>query len=116
MVHRSIKLDSNTLEKFFYDDNVVGKTFFDKAFGSNSLSNYDVALNHNDPSRVVIHSIAPKGTKALYVEPITKSDHELELLLQRGSGYKVLDVVKDSNGRITDVFAQIVQNDNLKDL
>ena len=116
MIHRSIKLDSNTLEKFFYDDNVIGKTFFDKAFGSNSLSNYDVALNHNDPSRVVIHSIAPKGTKAMYVEPITKVEHELELLLQRGSGYKILDVVKDNTGRITDVFAQIVQPETLEDI
>lgn len=116
MIHRAVKLDSREMKKFFNQKNVVGQTFFDKSFGSTSLSNYDTALNHVDSSRIVIHSIAPKGTKAMYLEPVTTATHELELLLQRGSGYKVLDVVKDSNGRITDVFAQIVQNDNLKDL
>lgn len=117
LIHRSIRLNGHPdLQHFFNQENLIGQTFFDKGFGSNSLSNYDVALNSGDPSRMVIHSIAPKGTKAMYMEDLTTSEHELELLLQRGSGYKVLDVVKDSNGRITDVFAQIVQNGNLEDV
>ena len=116
MIHRAVKIDSKEMKRFFNQKEVVGKTFFDKAFGSTSLSNYDTALNHQDSSRIVIHSIAPKGTKAMYLEPITTATHELELLLQRGSGYKVLDVVKDSTGRITDVFAQIVQPETLEDI
>lgn len=118
MLHRAIDIDNDVLKDFFYDKNVVGKTFFDKAYGSTSLSNYDTALNKGSPTRMSIHAIARKGTKAVYMEPLTTATtkHELELLLQRGSGYKILDVVKDNTGRITDIFAQIVQPETLEDI
>lgn len=77
---------------------LVGKTFEDQGFVS--VSSHKGASFGSSKS-VVMNIYAPKGTKALYVDPISnwKGASEDETIIQRGYSYKITKAYKE-NGKI----------------
>lgn len=79
------------------------KVFQDKGFTSTSLSR-DVAKRfaksdarplENQSHLIEYH--APKGTKAAYVEGLTASEGEFEMLLDRGQKFKIREILDATN-------------------
>jgi hypothetical protein len=99
---------ANCIEKFSLHENVIvirriknkhwnslikkGSIFTDKAFLSTSLNmNYRKDINgnySNFKNETIILFKVPKGTKACYIESVSKRE-EFELLIQKGSRYKI---------------------------
>lgn len=106
---------------------IKGKTFKMNQFGSFAASSDSKGIYNN--ARIVL--TAPKGTKMLYVEPFSKNGvstspynqgaswdgtrqkvlwhGENEVLLQRGTSYKVYQVAQRDGKNI--IFARIVKQD-----
>lgn len=72
---------------------LIGKTFSDKAFLS-------TALDGGFDKQVTMEILAPKGSKGLYIAPISHFPNEYELLLQKDSKFQILDVILEEHGRI----------------
>ena len=77
-------------------------TFVDKAFVSSGASVSDAW------GGVKSHIYVPKGSQAMYVDPISTFKGEHELLIQRGSTFRLKDANFDSNGNLTDIFIEII--------
>lgn len=79
-------------------NNLIGKSFEDQGFYSASAHK---GASFGLSKSVVINTYAPKGTKALYVNPISyfSGGSENEIILQRGYSYKITKAYK-SNGKI----------------
>ena len=77
--------------------------FQDKGFTSTSLSRSvakDFAKSDARPLENQSHLIeyhAPKGTKAAYVEGLTATEDEFEMLLDRGQKYKIREILDASD-------------------
>ncbi|MFI9610872.1 ADP-ribosyltransferase, partial [Streptomyces sp. NPDC052023] len=72
---------------------MIGGTFDDKAFTSTALGKTPPPPFDQKP--VWMHLRVPKDTPALWLEPITQVKGERELLLAKGSEYKVTRVFYD---------------------
>ncbi|WP_280527092.1 ADP-ribosyltransferase, partial [Streptomyces spinoverrucosus] len=72
-----------------------GRTFGDDGYTSTSLGK-DPAFEHKP---VIMHWRVPKGTPALWIDYISANKGERELLLARGTQYKVTRVFMDSAGK-----------------
>ena len=77
-------------------------TFVDKAFVSSGASAQDAW------GGVKSHIYVPKGSQAMYVNPISHFKGEHELLIQRGSTFRLKDARFDAGGNLTDIFIEIV--------
>lgn len=44
----------------------------------------------------------------MYVDPISQFPGEHEFILQRNSSFKIVDYVANSNGTITDVIVELI--------
>lgn len=84
-----------------------GFRFKDKAFGSSSLDLVS-ANNFSKSKGVVEHIFMPKGSKALSVAGISPWSSEYEVLIQRDTTFSLKDALFDSDGNITDIFIEIV--------
>ncbi|MFI6942677.1 ADP-ribosyltransferase, partial [Streptomyces sp. NPDC050418] len=88
-----------------YDD-MIGKTYPDKGYFSTSLGNNPVASFSG--KEAVLHLRVPEGTPALWVEKVSKYDvTERELLLGRGSSYRVTRVFMDDKGQVQ-VYGEVL--------
>jgi hypothetical protein len=74
-----------------------GGVFDDPAFTSTALGKTPPPPFDGKP--VWMHLRVPKGTPALWLEPITQVKGERELLLAKGSEYKVTRVFADESGK-----------------
>ena len=83
-------------------ENLIGLDFYDKGFTSTSDNSYS-AFNG-----IRMHINAPKGTKAAYLESISKFSFEKEVLLQSNTRFIIKDVKQEPNGIITDLFCDII--------
>ncbi|MYS95244.1 MULTISPECIES: ADP-ribosyltransferase, partial [Streptomyces] len=72
-----------------------GRTFTDDGFTSTSLGK-TAAFDHQP---MIMHLRVPKGTPALWIDHISLNKGERELLLARGSQYKVTRVFQDTAGK-----------------
>lgn len=93
-------------------EKLIGGTLTDSGFYSCSA----------DPSRdenfsinfkgVLLTTILPKGTKAMYVAPISKSPGEAELLVQKGTTFCIKDFVTDtSTGEIIELIVEAIRQE-----
>lgn len=82
-------------------ESLIGETFIDKGF-------YSTSPNGGFSAACKITTICPKGTQALYLGKQSMFPHEQELLLQRNSSFKVLDVKTNSLGQIVDLIVEVV--------
>ncbi len=77
---------------------MIGNTYGDKGYTSTSLGNHPVGAFKTKPA--ILHLRVPKGTPALWLERVSEFDvSERELLLARGSEYKVTRAFMDSAGK-----------------
>ena len=83
---------------------LIGNSFIDKAFGSTAISVSDAW------SGTKLHMFLPKGTQAMYVDPISSVKGEHEVLINRGAQYIIKDIRIGSNGTVSDVFVELVRN------
>jgi hypothetical protein len=84
---------------------MLGETFPDKGYTSTSLGNHPVdAFKYKEAH---LHLRVPKGTPALWLEKVSHFDvKERELLLARGTEYKVTRVFMD-NGKVQ-VYGEVL--------
>ncbi len=83
-------------------DALVGKTFTDKGFVSTGVAQGDAW------SGTKMHIFVPAGSKGMYVDPISTCSGEHELLLQRNSTFTIKKVVTNSQGKITDILVELI--------
>lgn len=83
-----------TLSAFdgFHPKTFVGKTITEPGFMSTSLKKPDDFLGFEGAVRLNV--TAPKGTRALYMEPVTTVKGEQEILFGRGTIMRVTNVVE----------------------
>ncbi|MER5435030.1 ADP-ribosyltransferase [Streptomyces sp. NPDC002588] len=92
MVVRGTRIDHLDLDSPL---DMEGRTFGDDGYTSTSLGK-DPAFEHQP---VIMHWRVPKGTPALWIDHISANKGERELLLARGTEYKVTRVFLDSSGK-----------------
>lgn len=81
------------LIQMFNDRTIIGQTFTEYGFASTG-----VTKGAGWSKQISAEIYVPKGTKAMYVDPISKHRDEKELLLQRGTVFKIWDFT-ENNGR-----------------
>lgn len=80
-------------------DQLASQVFADKGFSSASLSKevatrFAGAANHGDQTTGhLLEFHAPKGSKAGYVEGISATPEEFEMMLDRGQKYRIRDIL-----------------------
>lgn len=92
---RALGIEENQVSEMVRDKSIVGQRFVEKGFcstGINSGAGWDKEVN--------LEIVAPKGTKGMYVDPISRYQGEEELLLQRGSIFEIYDVEADRYGNL----------------
>lgn len=81
------------LIQMFNDGTIIGQTFTEYGFASTG-----VTKGAGWGKEISAEIYVPKGTKAMYVDPISMHEGEKELLLQRGTVFKIWDFT-ENNGR-----------------
>ena len=81
---------------------IIGKTFTDKGFVSTGVGQNDAW------GGVKMHVFVPKGSKGMYVDPVSTYKGEHELLLQRNSSFVVKSLTKDKYGNVTDILVELI--------
>ncbi|MEV6961557.1 ADP-ribosyltransferase [Streptomyces sp. NPDC051207] len=95
MVVRGTGLDHLNLDS---PADMLGNTYPDKGYTSTSLGNHPVDGFKDKPA--ILHLRVPKGTPALWLEKVSQFDvKERELLLARGTEFKVTRVFMDEAGK-----------------
>ncbi|WP_406311088.1 ADP-ribosyltransferase [Streptomyces thermoviolaceus] len=94
MVVRGTGIDHLKLESPL---EMQGGVFDDLAYTSTAIGKTPPEPFNHKP--VWLHLRVPKGTPALWLEPLTQVKGERELLLARGSAYKVTRVFADESGK-----------------
>ncbi|WP_326792612.1 protein phosphatase [Streptomyces sp. NBC_00841] len=83
-----------------------GGTFTDEGYFSTSLGNHPVPSFKGKPA--IFHLRVPKGTPALWLEKVSKYGvDEREILLGRGSEYRVTRVFLDEAGKVQ-VYGEVL--------
>jgi hypothetical protein len=83
---------------------LIGKILRDRAFISTSVLQ-NCAKAHTFTLKIKI----PKGTKAIYIEPISAHPDERELLIDRGQRFVITNVILKDKEFITDKDNYIIQ-------
>lgn len=98
--------DHDGLRKMFDDGTLVGTEYSDKAYMSTSVSP-KVAKQFARKSKMVAEIRVPKGTRGAYVEGIDTSLKEYELLLARGTKFRVVEARK--NKGVIEMVMEVVK-------
>lgn len=90
----------------YYKDYKVGDTFEMKEFNSTSI-NKEVATNNfkDKQNPYTLEIRASKGTNAIYLGKNSANSNEYELLINKGTSYKVIE--KNENGMILEVIKNV---------
>ena len=110
VVHRGIGgslpkmlgVDNNTLKNKEFQQSLRGTVITEKGFFSSGGAMKDAW------GGTKIHAKVPKGSKAMYVDPISQFPGEHEFILQRNSSFKITDYVTNDNGIITDIIVELI--------
>lgn len=110
VVHRGIGgalpkmlgVDNNTLKNKEFQQSLRGTVITEKGFFSSGGAMNDAW------GGTKIHAKVPKGSKGMYVDPISQFSGEHEFILQRNSSFKIVDYVTKGDGTITDVIVELI--------
>lgn len=110
VVHRGIGgslskmlgVDKEALNNRDFQNSLRGTVFTEKGFFSSGGSTKDCF------GGVKIHAKVPKGSKGMYVAPISQFSIEHEFILQRNSSFKISDFVRDDKGEISDLIVELI--------
>ena len=83
---------------------LIGADFIDPAFGSTGASTKDAW------SGVKMHMLIPKGSQAMYVDPVSSVPGEHEILINRNARYIIKDIRFGSTGKVEDIFVELIEN------
>lgn len=92
------------------DDMLPGMVFTDQGFSSTST---DVKLLNSWGGRgkYEIEVLVPEGSRGIYVQSISHFPHERELILDRGSSFRVISAQNDTTKGIRHLVAELVQDE-----
>ncbi len=93
-------IDDNVLKQMLDSKDIIGQSFIEKAFCSTAIDAKTMRANE-----INLKILAPKGTKGMYVDPISLAKGEHEVLLQRGTRFEIVEVKK--NGKRYDLTVVI---------
>lgn len=96
-------IPTSELSKKSVQDSLVGTRLLEKGFmsiGTNAGSAWD---------GLKLEVYLPKGTQAMYVDPISRYQGEYEILVQRNSTFEIKEVRTDSKGHITELVLMLVE-------
>lgn len=96
-------IPKSELSKKSVQDSLVGTRLLEKGFmstGTNAGSAW---------SGLKLEVYLPKGTQAMYVDPISRYKGEYEILVQRNSTFEIKEVRTDSKGHITELVLMLVE-------
>lgn len=82
----------------------IGKTVEFKGFMSSGVHE-SAAWTHKGVTTIIK---TPKGTKGMYVDPVSANRGEFEFLFQRGARLKVHKITTDSNGQLKTITLEVV--------
>lgn len=84
----------------------IRSVVINKGFYSSSIDpTYNFSGYVKDP--IVIKTICPKGTKAMYISPISNHKEEKELLLQRNTSFELDDIII-KNGKLSELIFKVI--------
>ena len=83
---------------------LIGLQYVDPAFGSSGASTADAW------SGCKLHILLPKGSQAMYIDPVSSMKGEHEVLINRGAKYVIRDVQSNSKGSVSDLFIELIEN------
>lgn len=90
----TLGVSRSEIHQMLDDGSIVGQRFVEKGFVSTG-----VIESSGWNKDVFLEIIAPKGTKGMYVAPISNFKSENELLLQRNTTFEILKAERDASGR-----------------
>lgn len=99
-------ISKSDLSKKAVQDSLVGTKLIKKGFmstGTNAGSAW---------SGLQLEVYLPKGTQAMYVDPISRFRGEYEILVQRNSTFEIEEVKTDSNGYIKGLVLMLVEQNH----
>ena len=110
VVHRGIGgslskmlgVNNNDLNNRDFQNRLKGSVFTEKGFFSSGGSTKDCF------GGVTIHAKVPKGSKGMYVAPISQFSGEHEFILQRNSSFKITDFIRNDKGQISDLIVELI--------
>lgn len=110
VVHRGIGgslaqmlgVDNEILNNRDFQNSLKHTSFTEKGFFSSGGSTKDCF------GGVTIHAKVPKGSKGMYVAPISKFSSEHEFILQRNSSFMINDFIRNDKGQITDLIVELI--------
>ncbi len=83
-----------------------GKEAIEDAFSSTSIIDRGAEMGG-----IHIKMFAPKGTKGIYINEISEyKDIEYEMLLQKGTKYKINDIIYDKDDDIYEVLMEVIND------
>lgn len=91
-----------------FDNLAVGDSFTDKGFVSTSIDPAQTMSGWQMEIRI------PAGTKGIYIEQVSNVASEMELLLNRGTRFRVLEIQRSVNKYGTKIGKAVVQVENDK--
>ena len=90
-------------------NSLIGKKFVDKGFFSTSIDEkraYVARVNG-----VKITTVLPKGTKGMYLDPISVYSGEKEIILQRGTNFRILDFKANDAGQLIGLTVEAIASE-----
>ena len=81
---RALEISRDELEAAFKDGSIVGMRFAENGFAS-TAANWEKAWH----KPVMLDIVAPKGTKGMYVDLISRHSGEKEIMLQNGTFFEI---------------------------
>ena len=96
-------IPKSELSKKSVQDSLVGTKLIEKGFMSTG------SVSGKAWSGLKLEVYLPKGSQAMYVDPISRYSGECEILVQRNSTFEIKEVKTDSNGWIEGLVLMLVE-------
>lgn len=114
-VYRGVSVTALGVDSAAGVDSLVGGTFRDDGIVSTSLSrrvssSFATVGNKSQTDQVMLEVLVPSGAKALYVESLSSSPGEYELLLPTGSVFKIGAVRRDPATKTTILSVEVAES------
>jgi hypothetical protein len=91
---------------------LIGKTIIDNGFVSTSLKKHTIVSELLESRDVLFEIRAPKGTKGQYISDLAGYDKEAEILLQKGTKFRILEYTRtkrQSNNDLITVICEVIE-------
>lgn len=101
---KTLGIDVSALKNPAQAKALIGQSFVDNAFGSTGMSTADAWAGAK------LHIKLPKGSQAMWVDPISAVHGEHEVIINRGARYVISDIRFGLNGQVEDVLVELIEH------